>query len=41
MLAISDDDLLARLREYTENMKKEVQAKDARLKETGYKNYKK
>ena len=41
MLAISDEELLGRLKAYTENMKKEVQAKDARLKENGYKNYKK
>ncbi len=41
MLAISDDALLARLKEYSENMKKEVEAKDARLKEVGYENYKK
>lgn len=41
MLAIGDDELLGRLKAYTENMKKEVQAKDARLKEVGYENYKK
>ena len=41
MLAIGDDELLGRLKAYAENMKKEVQAKDARLKEVGYENYKK
>ena len=41
MLAIGDDELLGRLKAYTENMKKEVQAKDARLKEVGYEKYKK
>ena len=41
MLAIGDEELLDRLKAYTEKMKQEVQAKDARLKEVGYENYKK
>ncbi|MBE5997196.1 MAG: 5-(carboxyamino)imidazole ribonucleotide mutase [Lachnospiraceae bacterium] len=41
ILAIGDGELLGRLKAYTENMKQEVQAKDARLKEVGYENYKK
>ena len=39
ILATSDADLLAKLKDYSENMKNEVQAKDARLQEVGYKNY--
>lgn len=39
ILAISDDELLARLKAYSENMKQSVMAKDAKLQETGYKNY--
>ena len=35
----SDADLLARLKEYSKNLKEQVEAKDARLKEVGYKNY--
>ncbi|MBQ9033812.1 MAG: 5-(carboxyamino)imidazole ribonucleotide mutase [Lachnospiraceae bacterium] len=41
ILAVSDPDLLARLKEYSANMASEVEAKDARLQEKGYKNYKK
>ena len=41
ILAVSDADLLARLKEYSANMAKEVEAKDARLQDAGYKNYKK
>lgn len=41
ILAVSDPDLLARLKNYSANMAGEVEAKDARLQETGYKNYKK
>jgi len=33
--------LLGRLKEYSENMKQEVQAKDKKLQEVGYKNYSK
>ena len=39
ILAVSDDELLARLKAYSENMKQGVMAKDAKLQETGYKNY--
>ncbi len=39
MLAISDEALLNRLKDYAQNMKEQVQAKDAELKKTGYKNY--
>ena len=39
MLAMSDPELLAKLKNLTEKMKKEVQAKDAKLQETGHKNY--
>lgn len=40
ILAVSDETLLGRLKEFTENMCKEVQEKDAKLKEVGHKNYK-
>ena len=39
ILATSDVDLLARLKEYSKNLKEQVEAKDARLQEVGYKNY--
>lgn len=39
ILATSDDALLSRLTAYTQEMKEEVEAKDAKLKEVGYKNY--
>ena len=39
ILAVSDDALLEKLEAYTEKMKNEVQKKDARLKEVGYKEY--
>lgn len=39
MLAMSDPELLAKLKNLTEKMKEEVQAKDAKLQETGHKNY--
>ena len=39
ILAVSDDELLEKLKKYTEEMKDQVKAKDARLKETGYKEY--
>ena len=41
ILAVSDEALLGRLKAYTEKMKQEVLAKDARLKEVGYADYKK
>ena len=39
MLAIGDDKLVEKLREYSAKMSAEVQKTDARLKETGYRNY--
>ena len=39
MLAIGDDKLVEKLREYSAKMCAEVQKTDARLKETGYRNY--
>ncbi len=39
MLAVSDADMLAKLKDYAENLKKGVQKKDANLQESGYKNY--
>ena len=36
ILATSDADLLARLKEYSKNLKEQVEAKDARLLEAGY-----
>ena len=39
ILATSDPELLARLKEYSAELKAQVEAKDARLQETGYKNY--
>lgn len=36
ILATSDEALLQKLKEYSENLKNQVQAKDARLKEQGY-----
>ena len=37
ILATSDDALLSRLKAYTQEMKEEVEAKDAKLEEVGYK----
>ncbi len=39
ILAVSDAGLLERLKDYSKSMKEGVQAKDAKLKEVGYKNY--
>ncbi|MEE8826643.1 MAG: 5-(carboxyamino)imidazole ribonucleotide mutase [Eubacteriales bacterium] len=39
ILAVSDPDLLQRLKDYSEAMKKEVEAKDTRLQEKGYQHY--
>ena len=39
ILATSDEALLGRLKAYSEKMKSQVEAKDARLKEIGYKEY--
>ena len=41
ILAVSDPALLEKLRNYSRNMAEEVAAKDARMQETGYKNYNK
>ena len=39
ILATSDSELLGKLKDYSEKMKNEVQKKDAKLQECGYKNY--
>lgn len=39
ILAVSEPELLDKLKAYTEDMKNQVVAKDAKLQETGYKNY--
>ncbi len=39
ILAVSDPELLAKLKAYSKEMKSGVEAKDARLQEVGYKNY--
>lgn len=39
ILATSDEALLAKLKDYTKNLKESVQAKDAKLQEIGYKKY--
>ncbi len=39
ILATSDDELLNKLKDYSESLKNSVQEKDARLQEVGYKNY--
>lgn len=39
ILATSDPELLARLKEYSESLKKQVEKKADHLKEVGYKNY--
>lgn len=39
ILAVSDAALLGRLKEYSRGLKESVQKKDARLQETGYRNY--
>ena len=41
ILAVSDKELLSRLKEYSAKMADEVAAKDARLQKTGYREYKK
>ena len=40
ILAVSDEGLLQKLKDYSNNLKKQVQAKDSRLQDVGYKNYK-
>ena len=39
ILATSDPELLDRLKAYTKELKEQVEAKDARLQEVGYKAY--
>lgn len=39
ILATSDEELLSKLKEYSKTLKEEVEAKDKKLKEIGYKNY--
>lgn len=39
ILAVSDEDLLRRLKDYSERLKEQVAAKDARLQELGYRKY--
>ena len=39
ILATSDPELLDRLKAYSQELKEQVEAKDARLQEVGYKNY--
>ena len=39
ILATSDPELLARLKDYSKELKEQVEAKDARLQEVGYQNY--
>lgn len=39
ILAVSDAGLLEKLKAYSKNLKEQVQAKDAKLQETGYKQY--
>lgn len=39
ILAVSDDELLKKLNDYTRKMKESVEAKDAKLQEKGYKDY--
>ena len=41
MLAIADDALLAKLEDYSRDLKEQVEAKDKKLSEVGYKNYSK
>ena len=39
ILAVSDGQLLGKLKDYSSKMKEQVQAKDAKLQESGYRNY--
>ncbi|MCI8814284.1 MAG: 5-(carboxyamino)imidazole ribonucleotide mutase [Lachnospiraceae bacterium] len=39
ILATSDEGLLERLKDYAKELKEQVEAKDARLQQTGYENY--
>ncbi len=40
ILATSDEQILCKLKEYKNNLKEQVETKDQRLQEVGYKNYK-
>lgn len=39
ILAVSDPELLQKLKDYSQEIREQVEAKDARLQEVGYKNY--
>lgn len=39
ILAVSDDALLKKLKDYANDLKEQVQAKDEKLQERGYENY--
>ena len=39
ILATSDEELLGRLKAYSQELKEQVEAKDARLQQVGYKEY--
>ena len=39
ILAVSDPELLRKLKDYSEELKQQVMAKDRKLQETGYRNY--
>ena len=39
ILAVSDDELLLKLKDYTKDLKEQVQKKDAKLQECGYEQY--
>ena len=39
ILAVSDEELLSRLKDYSRDMKEQVEKKDQRLQENGYRNY--
>ncbi len=39
ILAVSDPDLLARVKAYAEELRQQVEAKDAKLQQVGYRNY--
>ena len=39
ILSVSDGELLQKLKDYSKELKEQVQAKDAKLQEVGYKNY--
>ena len=39
ILAVSDEELLGRLKEYTKSLKQQVMEKDERLSQTGWESY--